>query len=137
MKKHIFAALGIICIILGSIGIVTPVLPTTPFMLLAAYLFARSSPKMYKFLLENKVFGKYISDYINNKPIPIKTKAFSIFFVWFGIGLTFYFADFSAWVLGLLIFIGTAVSVHIALLGKFTLMKRKTPQKSTASHAES
>jgi uncharacterized membrane protein YbaN (DUF454 family) len=127
MKKHIFAALGIICIVLGSIGIVTPVLPTTPFMLLAAYLFARSSPKMYKFLLENKVFGKYISDYINNKPIPIKTKVFSIFFVWFGLSCTFYFADLPTWVIVLLVFIGVAVSTHIALLGKFNLMKRKTP----------
>jgi uncharacterized membrane protein YbaN (DUF454 family) len=127
MKKRIFAALGIICIILGSVGIVTPVLPTTPFMLLAAYLFARSSPKMYKFLMENKVFGKYISDYVNNKPIPARQKAISIFFVWFGLSLTFYFADLSAWVISLLVFIGVAVSTHIALLGKFNLWKRKTP----------
>ena len=127
MKKYIFATLGVICVILGTIGIVTPVLPTTPFMLLAAYLFARSSPKMYKFLMENRIFGKYISDYVNNKPIPIKTKVISIFFVWFGLGCTFYFADLRTWVIGLLIFIGVAVSVHIALLGKFTLMKRKTP----------
>jgi len=122
VKKPLFATIAVICVILGTIGIVTPVLPTTPFLLLAAYLFARSSPKMHKLLLENKVFGKYLSDYFNNKPIPIRQKVISIFFVWLGLGSTFYFADLPRPVIALLIFTGIAVSIHIATLGKF---KRK------------
>jgi uncharacterized membrane protein YbaN (DUF454 family) len=90
MKKGLFITIAIICVILGSIGVVTPVLPTTPFLLLAAYLFSRSSPKMHQLLLENRIFGKYLSNYFNNKPIPVKEKIISIFFVWFGLGLTFY-----------------------------------------------
>ena len=125
MKKGLFIAIAIICVILGSIGIVTPVLPTTPFLLLAAFLFSRSSPKMHQFLLENKVFGKYLSDYFNNKPIPVRQKVISIFFVWFGLGLTFYFADLQHWIIALLIFIGIAVSVHISMLGKYKSKKRK------------
>ena len=119
MRKGLFIIIGIICIILGSIGIVTPVLPTTPFLLLATYLFSRSSPKMNKFLLENKVFGKYLSNYFNNTPIPIKQKVISIFFVWLGLGLTFYFATLQCWVVVLLAFIGIAVSIHISMLGKY------------------
>ena len=118
MKKGIFITTAIICIILGAVGIVTPILPTTPFLLLATYLFSRSSPKMNKLLLQNKVFGKYLSNYFNNKPIPIRQKVISIFFVWLGMSLTFYFADLPHWVIALLIFIGIAVSVHISMLGR-------------------
>ena len=125
MKKVLFISIAITCVILGAIGVVVPVLPTTPFLLLAAFLFARSSPKMHKLLLENRVFGKYLSNYFNNKPIPIKQKVISIFFVWLGLGLTFYFADLRRWVIVLLIFIGIAVSVHISMLGKYKSKKRK------------
>jgi uncharacterized membrane protein YbaN (DUF454 family) len=124
MKKVIFLTIAVICIILGSIGVVTPVLPTTPFLLLATYLFSRSSPKMHQLLLENRVFGKYLSNYFNNKPIPVKEKVISIFFVWFGLGLTFYFADLQRWIIALLIFIGVAISVHIFMLGKYRLRNR-------------
>ena len=124
LKKVLFIISGAICVILGSIGIVTPVLPTTPFLLLAAYLFSASSPKMHRLLLENKVFGKYLSNYFNNKPIPVKEKVISICFVWFGLGSTFYFANLQRWVVALLIFIGIAVSVHILMLGKYRRLKK-------------
>jgi uncharacterized membrane protein YbaN (DUF454 family) len=75
--------------------------------------------------MENKVFGKYLSNYFNNKPIPIKEKIISIFFVWFGLGLTFYFADLPRWLIILLIFIGVAVTAHISTLGMYRLRKRK------------
>ena len=124
MKKVLFITLGAICVILGTIGIVTPVLPTTPFLLLATYLFSRSSSKMHKLLLENKVFGSYLSNYFNNKPIPVRQKVISILFVWLGLGLTFYFANLHPWVVALLIFIGIAVSVHISMLGKYRNLKK-------------
>ena len=94
-------------------------LPTTPFLLLATYLFSRSSPKMHKLLLENRVFGKYLSNYFNNKPIPVLQKTISIFFVWLGLGLTFYFTYLPSWLIVLLILIGIAVSIHIFTLERF------------------
>jgi uncharacterized membrane protein YbaN (DUF454 family) len=123
MKKSLFISLGAICVVLGAIGIVTPVLPTTPFLLLAAYLFARNSPKMHELLLKNKVFGKYLENYFENKPIPLKEKLISISFLWIGLGCTFYFATLQRWVIVLLIFIGIAVTLHIAMLGKFRMKK--------------
>ena len=123
MKNVLFITIGVICIVVGTIGIFTPILPTTPFLLLATYLFYRSSPKMHKFLIENKLLGKYISDYFNNKPIPIKQKVISIFFVWLGIGSTFYFANLKYWIIILLVFIGIAVSIHILTLGKYRFKK--------------
>jgi len=124
MTKFLWITIGVICVVLGAIGIVTPVLPTTPFLLLATYLFARSSPKMHDLLLKNKVFGKYLSNYFENKPIPIKQKIYSILFLWLGLGTTFYFANLQNWVIVLLIFVGIAVSIHIATLGKFRLKNR-------------
>ncbi len=119
MKKYIYISLGILCIILGSIGVVTPVLPTTPFLLLAAFLFSRSSKKLHKLLLENKIFGKYLSNYFNNVPIPLKEKLISISFLWAGLSATFYFASLSRWVIIILVLIGLAVSAHIATLGRW------------------
>jgi len=119
MKKYIYISLGILCVILGSIGVVTPVLPTTPFLLLAAFLFSRSSKKLHRLLLENKIFGKYLSNYFNNIPIPLKEKLISISFLWAGLGATFYFATLSRIVVIILLLIGIAVSVHIATLGRW------------------
>ncbi len=119
MKKYIYISLGILCIILGSIGVVTPVLPTTPFLLLAAFLFSRSSEKLHNMLMKNKVFGKYLYNYFNNVPIPLKEKLISISFLWAGLGSTFYFASLSKTVFIILIVIGVAVSFHIAMLGKW------------------
>ncbi|MDR0517678.1 MAG: YbaN family protein [Fibromonadaceae bacterium] len=127
ITKYLFASLGVICVILGVIGRFVPLMPTTPFLLLAAYLFSKSSPKMHKLLLENKVFGKYISNYLNNKPIPIWQKITSISLLWLGMGSSIYILDLPLWLMVLLIFIGLAVSTHIATLGKFRLRKRKTP----------
>jgi len=119
MKKYIYISLGILCIILGSIGVVTPVLPTTPFLLLATFLFSRSSDKLHNMLLKNKVFGKYLYNYFNNVPIPLREKLVSIGFLWAGLGATFYFANLSRTIIVILIAIGIAVSFHIATLGKW------------------
>jgi uncharacterized membrane protein YbaN (DUF454 family) len=125
MKKTIFIILGSIAVILGAIGVVTPVLPTTPFLLLATFLFSRSSPRLSKALLHNKVFGKFLTNYFENKPIPISNKIVSIGFLWLGLGSTFYFAALSGAVTVILIAVGVAVSVHIATLGMFRRHKLK------------
>ena len=56
---------------LGIIGIVIPLLPTTPFLLLAAACYSRSSKKFYNWLLNNKWFGPYITNYLDGKGIPL------------------------------------------------------------------
>ncbi|MDR2147580.1 MAG: YbaN family protein [Tannerella sp.] len=124
MIKVLFVTVGVICVVLGGIGVVVPVLPTTPFLLLAAFLFYRSSPKMHKMLLENRVFGKYLSNYFNGQPIPVRQIVISILFIWLGLGLTFYFADLPRWVVALLVSIGLAVSIYLSTRGKFTKTKK-------------
>lgn len=62
MKKHIFIALGLLAVGLGALGVVVPGLPTTPFVLLASWLFYRSSPRLQQWLLASWL-GKYIRNY--------------------------------------------------------------------------
>ncbi|MDQ2090302.1 YbaN family protein [Marimonas arenosa] len=61
--QFIWAALGLVCVGLGLIGIVLPILPTVPFMLLAAFLFARSSERLHNWLLSHPTFGPPIVDW--------------------------------------------------------------------------
>ncbi|MFV0419605.1 MAG: YbaN family protein [Dysgonomonas sp.] len=61
MKRYIYVALGLITLGLGLLGIITPGLPTTPFILLTAFLFAKGSPRLHQKLLDNKLTGKYLN----------------------------------------------------------------------------
>ncbi|MDR2232871.1 MAG: YbaN family protein [Tannerella sp.] len=124
MTKFLFIAFGVVCVILGAIGIVLPVLPTTPFLLLAAFLFYRSSPEMYRKLLENKVFGKYISNYFNNEPMPVSQIIISVASIWIGLGLTFYFARLPQWVVVMLAAIGLSVSIYLSTRCKKRIRKK-------------
>ncbi|MFA5542245.1 MAG: YbaN family protein [Bacilli bacterium] len=80
--------LGTISLILGTIGILLPIIPTTPFILLSGYFYIRSSKKIYEWLLNNKIFGKYISNYVYQRSIPIKTKIYAVVTIWISIPIT-------------------------------------------------
>jgi len=85
---------GTICLVLGAIGIVLPILPTTPFLLASAACYYKSSPKMHKWLLNNKWFGEYIKNYQEGKGIPRKTKLIALTVLWVTIGIsTIFFLD--------------------------------------------
>ncbi|MDD2386700.1 MAG: YbaN family protein [Bacteroidales bacterium] len=88
MIKIIYIVLGSLSVLLGIIGIVVPGLPTTPFMLLAAWFYIRSNDKLYNKLINNKFLGKYISQYQKNKAIPLATKIYSILIMWLMIALS-------------------------------------------------
>jgi uncharacterized membrane protein YbaN (DUF454 family) len=85
-KRRVVKALllfaGTICLLLGAVGIVLPIVPTTPFLLLAAACFFRSSDRMYNWLLSNRWFGKYIRNYREGKGIPLKTKILALTILW-------------------------------------------------------
>jgi len=107
---------GTISTALGIIGIFLPLLPTTPFLILAAALYARSSLKLYSWLLNNRLFGKYINNYIEGKGIPLKAKIFSVFLLWLTILYSSFFIINILFVRVILILIAIAVSIHIILI---------------------
>ncbi|MFH1347505.1 MAG: YbaN family protein [Candidatus Margulisiibacteriota bacterium] len=76
---------------LAFLGVVLPLLPTTPFLLLAAACYAKSSEKFYNWLLNNRWFGQYIKDYQAGRGIPLKTKVFAISMLALTIGYSILF----------------------------------------------
>ncbi|MGB9852926.1 MAG: YbaN family protein [Candidatus Kapaibacteriota bacterium] len=90
-KRFVFIALGFFSLFLGIIGIFLPVLPTTPFLLLSASLFAKSSRKLYSWLLSTRTFGKIIRDYNEKKGVKLSIKSLRCP----SFGFRFYSAQFS------------------------------------------
>lgn len=104
---------GTLLVGLGIIGIFMPVLPTTPFLLLAAACYARSSQRFYHWLLNNKWLGNYIKNYIQRKGVPLKVKVLTITLLWITIGFSVVFAVEVFLVRLILILIAIGVSIHI------------------------
>jgi hypothetical protein len=101
---------------MGIIGIFVPVLPTTPFLLLAAACYARSSERLYAWLLANKWFGKYIRNYLQKKGIPLKIKIAVITMLWAGIGTTAIFIVEAVYIRAILAVIAVGVTVHLLII---------------------
>jgi uncharacterized membrane protein YbaN (DUF454 family) len=80
--RALLLAAGTISLALGAIGVVVPLLPTTPFLLLATACYLRSSDRMHSWLVNNKWFGSYIKNYQEGKGIPLKTKVAAVSFLW-------------------------------------------------------
>lgn len=101
--------------ILGTIGIFFPVLPTTPFMLLAAFCFARSSKKAHDMLLSNKYLGPYIENYNNKLGVPKEVKVKSITLLWVALVLSAVIVQ-KIYVTIILLIVGIGVTTHLLRL---------------------
>ena len=101
---------------LALAGVIIPLLPTTPFLLVAAACFMRSSPRFYQWLLNNKLFGKYIRDYKEKKGVPVNVKLVALIFLWASILVTALFLISILWLQILLFCIAAAVTLHIMLI---------------------
>ena len=106
MIKHILILFGSIFLGLGFVGIIVPGLPTTPFLLLAAGCYVKSSDRLYSWLLNHKLLGKYIYNFREIRSISLHSKIISLILMWIMISLS------------VLIFIKIIpVKIIIALLG--------------------
>lgn len=113
MMRWIFITGGVVLVSIGILGMFLPLLPTTIFFILAAWCFARSSERYYKWIHSNKYFGKYLSDYRSGKGMPVKSKIFSIAFLWTGILVSFFLLTENLYVRILLAAIAIGVTLHI------------------------
>lgn len=103
---------------LGIIGIFVPILPTTPFLLLAAACYMRSSERFYQWLTNNRIFGVYVRNYIEGRGMPARMKVFTILLLWLTIALTIAFAVQDVAIRIVLVCISIGVTVHIVLIRK-------------------
>ncbi len=91
MQRIILIIIGWLAVVLGTLGVVLPVLPTTPFILLAAWCFARSSPRFHAWLLYRSWFGSYLRFWQKHHAMPrgVKPRAILLILLTFAISLWF------------------------------------------------
>jgi uncharacterized membrane protein YbaN (DUF454 family) len=110
--KVVLLLVGWLSVVLGVIGIFLPVMPTTPFLLLAAACFMRTSPKFYYWLVGHPRLGKYLVYYLEGKGIPLKAKVYTIATMAISMSVTCYFVPITA-VRVLLPLVGVLVALYI------------------------
>lgn len=112
-QRKLFIVLGTLCVALGVLGMFLPVLPTTPFLLLAAACYGRSSERCYRWLTSNRWCGEYIRNYREGRGLPMRQKILTLLLLWLTIGSTVYWALSQWWLRALLIGIATGVTIHL------------------------
>jgi len=118
LLKKLLIIIGTICVALAILGMFLPVLPTTPFLLLAAVCYARGSKRFYRWLMTNRWCGQYIRNYREGKGIPLRQKLLTILFLWLTIGYSVWTVSLW-WVQMILIAIAGGVTLHLITIKTF------------------
>lgn len=119
LRKGILIFAGTVCVALGVLGMFLPLLPTTVFLLLAAYCYSRSSERFHNWLLNNRWCGRYIRNYRAGHGMSVRQKISTIAMLWASIGFSIWLLGGTFWLSLLLIVIALAVTVHISLIKTF------------------
>jgi uncharacterized membrane protein YbaN (DUF454 family) len=115
MKKTLLIIAGFLLLAIGAIGVIIPVLPTTPFVLLAGFCFARSNLPLYERLKRTPFIGEFIRHYSEKSGVTVKARISAIVFLWIGMIISMLVAQ-NRLVSWILFAIGLAVSLHLVLL---------------------
>jgi len=114
--RHLLRAAGVLCVAIGAVGVVVPLLPTTPFLLLAAACFARSSDRFYSWLMNHRWFGPTIRDYRERRGTTRVVKIVAIAVLWCSIALSASLA-LNTWPPRIaLLVVGVGVTAHLLAL---------------------
>ena len=113
LKRLLLVTAGTCAVVLGVIGIFVSVLPTTPFLLLAAALYAKSSERFYRWLMGQRHLGAYIRNYRERRGIPLRSKIVTLALLWASISASALLAVESLAVRLLLFLIAAGVTLHI------------------------
>ncbi|NQT05004.1 MAG: YbaN family protein [Dehalococcoidia bacterium] len=116
LKKGLLIFAGTTFTAIGIIGIFVPILPTTPFLLLAAACYLRSSRRLYNWLLNNRFFGAYVRNYLDGRGMPRKIKIATILLLWITIACSIIFAVQALVIRVILLVVAVGVTVHIMLI---------------------
>ena len=119
-RRGLLIAAGVLCVGLAAAGLLLPVLPTTPFLLLAAAAFARSSDRLYRWLMGHRWFGPYIRRYREHRAITLGAKVTTLALLWATLGYTGLAVVEAMPIRLLLLGVGLGVTVHILRLRTLT-----------------
>ena len=126
LKKYLLIAFGSLALGLGALGVAIPVLPTTPFLLIALYCYLRSSRRLYDWLLHHRLFGRYLYNYVTYRAVPQNTKIGAMILLWFGLITSMILVD-KLFVRLILLAVGIVVSIHILLLKTLEKVQKPLP----------
>ena len=112
LQKSGWIGLGAACGGIGSLGIVVPLLPTTPFVLLAAMCFTKSSPRLHRWLITHKTLGPYLMRYEQKTPFSRRQKTILLVWLWCGLAFSYLCMQRMA-VVPILLLVGILVSIHV------------------------
>lgn len=115
MKKLVLNIAGVLALALGILGIFLPLLPTTPFLLLAAACFARSSERMHGWLLNHGLFGSYLRAYEDGKGIPARAKVIALVMMWSSLAYAIWRFE-RVWLQAALLLVGAGVTTYLLRL---------------------
>ena len=113
LKRWLFVVTGSIALAIGIIGVVMPVLPTTPFLLLAAFCYLRGSRYLYKTLLCNRFVGNYIRNYLEGRGMSLKMKIWTLSLLWIALLLSAALATDNLVIRVILAVVLIGVTIHI------------------------
>jgi uncharacterized membrane protein YbaN (DUF454 family) len=112
VRRLFYFGTGAVSVVLGVIGIFVPLWPTTCFLLLAGWCFARSSRRAERWLHENRLFGRYLADYRERGVVSPRVRITTVVTLWTFIGVSALVLR-EVWVAALLVLIASAVTLHL------------------------
>lgn len=115
LVRWLLIAAGSLLVGIGVVGIFLPLLPSTVFFLMAMGCYGKSSPSAYRWMTTNRLFGRHLREYREERGATVSTKVVSIATLWIGIGASEYFID-KLWIRLLLVGIALGVTAHLFLL---------------------
>jgi len=121
--RYLWIVAGTVSLAIGVIGVAIPLLPTTPFLLLAAACYMRGSKRMHRWLMNNRVLGQYIRNYAEGRGVSVRFKIFTIALLWITILFTAFIILSEPIIQTILVLIAVLVSIHVARIK--TLKVRK------------
>ena len=114
-KRALLIAAGSVSVALAVVGIFLPLLPTVPFLLLAAFLYARSSERLYDWLMDHRVLGPYIYNYVTYRSVRLSVKVWTLILLWITLAVSILLLP-NIYVRIFLLAVGCGVSIHVLAL---------------------
>jgi len=130
--KVLLVICGTVCVALGVVGIFLPLMPTTVFLLMAAYCYARSSDRFYQRLVNHRILGVYIMSARSGRGMPRRAKVMTLVLLWASIGVTMIWTAKTWWLRLLLLAIATGVTVHVARIRVFEPATSPEPDRASS-----